>query len=220
MSMNDLVSAIVDASGVPGMRLRQGTIVSTNGSSCTVTIAGSTTQITGVSYASHVCPIPGATCWLATDGRDWFVLATLAPNGAAWATMRKSTAQTIATAAFTELNWASRTDTAAVGMTLGSAGITVVVPGVYSVTGNIVWSANSAGNRHSQLLKNGVVISQADSCVNLPSQLVRQSASGITQCAAGDVLNIAGYQNSGAGLATDVASGACVISATWIGPST
>lgn len=218
MDLLKLAQAIADAPPA-GIRFRQGSIVSVAADdTVTVTIGGSSVQISGIKVASHVCPVPGAACWLVTDGRDWMVMATLAPAGPAYGTMRKSTAQTIATTAFTELNWASRTETAAIGVTLQSNGIKVDVPGLYSVTGTVVFAANSTGMRHARLVKNGNTAYETASAP-ATNQLHRLPVFGIVNCAIDDVLNIAAYQNSGAGLATDVGAGSCVLTATWIGPT-
>ncbi|MDE2100154.1 MAG: hypothetical protein KGL39_23060 [Patescibacteria group bacterium] len=62
-----------------GVSLRQGVIISAAADgTATVTISGGTTQFAGVKVASHITPTPGTTCWLAVDGKDAFVIATLA----------------------------------------------------------------------------------------------------------------------------------------------
>jgi hypothetical protein len=217
--MSSLVAAIASTSNDTSPRLRQGVIqsVAANGTA-TVTIAGSALPISGVKVASNVCPVPTATCWLMTDGRDWFVIATLAPAGPAYGTMRKGATQAIPTSTFTELTWATRTDTQAVGTTLGSTGITVVVPGLYNVTANITLDANTTGNRVVRMLKNGNVEYQGNSMVAPGSTICRMSTGGIIKCAIGDVLNVEVWQNTGANLATDLTTGSNRITATWVGP--
>ncbi len=219
--MKDLVTAISQSAPAAPFRLRQGTIVSVaaNGSA-TVTIAGSATQIAGVKVASHVCPIPGSTVFLATDGRDMFVHSAIAPAGPAFATMRKSTAQTIGTGAFEALAWGSRTDTVSNGITLGSTGMTIVVPGIYSINCAANFVGNNTGNRHAQIVKNGSVITQGTTVGTMTgTQVARLHADAILKLAIGDVINASVYQNSGAGLATDVGAGSNVLTALWIGPS-
>lgn len=214
-----LVSAISETGTDAKLRLRQGVIQSVaSDGTATVTIGGSATSISGIKVASSVCPIPGATCFLATDGRDWFVLATLAPAGPAYGTMRKGATQSIPTSTFTELTWATRTDTQAVGTTLGSTGITVIVPGLYNVTANITLDANTTGNRVARILKNGLIEYQGNSMVAPGSTICRMSTGGIIKCAIGDVLNVEVWQNTGANLATDLNTGSNRITATWVGP--
>jgi hypothetical protein len=217
--MNDLVSAIAGSGPAAPVRFRQGVIVSVAANyTVTVTIAGSTQQIAGVKVASHVCPIPGSSCWLITDGRDWMVMATLAPAGPAYATMRKSTGQSIPATTWTELTWGSRTDTKAVGMTLGSAGITVQVPGIYSVTATAMFVANSNGNRHTQLIKNGAVVYQGTSTTPMATNTPRLRADGLVPCVAGDVLNLQAFNSHTSAVSLDTGPGANQITATWIGP--
>jgi hypothetical protein len=215
----DLVTAMQKATVTNTSHMRQGVIVSCEGSTVTVKISGADINVTGIKYSSTVCPIPNSTCWLVTDGRDWFVTDVLAPAGPAFAVMRKSTAQSIGNASFTGLTWASRTDTSSRGITLTDSGLQVDVPGIYSVTGNITFAGDSTGLRHTQLWKNGSVVWQGSS-VNLASaQLPRLPIAATLQFAAGDVINLAGYQNSGSSLNTDVNTGANIISAVWVAPS-
>ena len=60
----------------PASRVRQGSVVSVAGRTCTVTIGGGTVQVPGVRAADHVTATAGASCWLVTDGRDWLIIAT------------------------------------------------------------------------------------------------------------------------------------------------
>lgn len=218
-----LVSALQATAPDPAFKLRQGVIVSVAADyTVTVTIGGSTTQVTGVSVASHTCPIPGATCWLATDGTDWMVLATLAPTGPAYGSMRKSVAQSIPNAAWTAMTWASRTDTIATGTTLGSDGVTIGVPGLYSVTlSSDIGGTQTAGTHYVRITKGGVAMAQG-SAANFPTTstfVSRTIAAGIFKCAVGDVINGEVYQNAGAARDQDIAAGQNVISLVWIGPS-
>lgn len=221
--MTALVTQLAQASPDAPLRLRQGTIiaVASNGT-CTVTIAGGTTQIAGVKVASHCCPLPGAACWLATDGRDLFVLATLAPAGPAYGFMRKSVAQTIGTGAWTEMTWASRTDTIETGVTLGSTGITVTVPGIYAVSVTVQLGGTwTTGTAYTRLLKNSAVVATG-SGMPFPSTssfAMRCAASMPMKCAAGDIINADIYQSAGANRDQDITAGANVLSAVWIGPS-
>lgn len=217
--LHALVAALATAGPDPAVRLRQGSIVSVaSDGTATITIGGSTTQVAGVKVASPCCPVPGASCWVATDGRDLWVLSTLAPTGPAWGTMRKSTTQTIATATWTALSWSSRTETEEHGITLGSAGMTVVVPGVYTISTCAAFAADTAGERYGRLTLNGNGIGQT-SGGDAGSFVARCAGSTIVACAVGDVIGIEVYQNSGGNLATEVGSGWCFLSAAWLGPA-
>lgn len=219
--IKELVAALQETAPNPSFKLRQGKIVSVQDSTnCTITIAGSTTQIDGVRYDSSVCPIPNATCWLATDGQDWFVLSTLAPNGPAYASMRQSSAQSIPTGAFTALNWTNRTETTATGMTLGNSGITCVVPGLYTVSVAVTFTANATGQRHLIITHNGTNEVQGYS-TDAPtgSDVCRMSITTTLPLAIGDTVNANAFQSSGGALNTTVGTGHTILRAVWIGPS-
>lgn len=218
--IKDLVAALAETAPESPFRLRQGVIVSLQANNtATITIGGSTTEIANVHYDSSVCPIPGATCWLATDGRDWFILSTLAPSGPAYASTRQSVAQSIPTGAFTALDWTNRTETTATGMTVGNTGLTCVVPGLYTVTVAASFAANATGQRHLVITKNATNEVQGYSTNGLTGDICRMSIASTFKLAAGDVVNANVYQNSGGALNTTVAAGHTLIRAVWIGPA-
>lgn len=215
-----LVEALASTAPEAPLRLRQGVIQSVQGSSVTVTVGGSTTALSGVHYASHACPIPGATCWLATDGRDWMVFATLAPNGPAYGSMRQNAAQSIPDSTWREYNFGTRTDTVSNGVTLGSNGLTIVVPGLYQVTASADFAANSTGQRHSRLVVNGsAAIEGTGGDRAAGGDIMRLRADGILKLAAGDVVNVSVYQSSTAALNTSIGAGTGILRATWLGPT-
>lgn len=221
--LHDLVTALGKAAPEAPVRLRRGQIVSVQSDgTVTVTVGGGTEQAQGVRVAASCCPIPNAGCWLATDGQDMFVLATMAPSGPAYGFMRKSVAQSIANTTWTEMTWASRTDTIETGVTLGSNGITVIVPGVYAVSVAVQLGGTwTTGTCYTRLLKNGATVA-AGSGMPFPSTstfAMRAMASMPIKCAAGDVINAEVYQSSGAARDQDIGAGANVLSAVWLGPS-
>lgn len=200
------------------LRLRQGVIATANAdSTIDVMVAGSATVVPGVRCASDVCPVPGSTVWLATDGRDLFAAATLAPTSPAWATMRKATTQTVGTSTWTALTWGSRVDEDSSGLTIGPNGLTVVAPGLYHVVGAVAWATNTTGNRYAQVVVNDIAMVNAGATATTVTS--RTLVSAIVKCAIGDVINLAGYQSSGGNLATDVGTGSCVLMAVWLGPA-
>ena len=217
------VSAIVAAAPDAPVRFRRGQIVSVQANgTVTVTVAGGTTAVAGVKVSSSCCPLPGAGCWIATDGRDMYVMDTLAPNGPAYGFMRKSSAQSIPNATWTEMTWGGRTDTIATGVTLGTTGITVTVPGIYATTVAIQLGGTwTTGTCYVRLIRNGTIIA-AGSGMPFPSSssfAMRAVATMPIRCAAGDVLNAEIYQNAGGARDQDIGAGANVLSAVWIGPS-
>lgn len=218
--LKDLVSAIKTAAPDAPVRFRQGKIVSVQANgTATVTIGGSSTEIPSTKVASGVCPVPGATCWLATDGRDLMVFATLAPTGPAWGTMRQSVAQAIPTGSFTAMAWANRADVVTHGVTATNTGLQVLVPGIYSITASPALAANATGNRHSQITVNGTVAAQGASVGSLSTQIARLNVSTILKLAINDVVNVTVYQNSGANLNTDTGAGTGTLAVTWLGPA-
>lgn len=202
VDMTALAQLLTDDSNPP--RFRQGQIqsVAANGT-VTVTVRGGTTQLAGVRVASNTCPLPGASCWLVTDGLDWMVWSTLAPAGPAAAFMRQASAQTIPNGTTTAYSWSSRTDLTAVGCTLGSNGITIGVPGLYQVT-IAPLLAGFVPITSVRLLQNGVAAQ------NSPAAIMRLTI--------GDVINADLTQYYGTDAATGIGSGANVLRATWLGP--
>lgn len=66
------------------LRFRQGEIVAVNSDwTVDVTIGGSETVVPGVRHLSAYPPYVGDGVWIATDGRDLFVMGPLAPYGRA-----------------------------------------------------------------------------------------------------------------------------------------
>ena len=219
LDLNNLVTAI-SQSAPAGIRFRQGVIqsVQSNGTA-TVQIAGSTTNISGIKVASHTCPVPGASCFLATDGRDWFILNTFAPTGPAWGAMRQSAAQSIPNATLTALSWANRTDIAANGVTVGNSGLTCVVPGLYQITGQVSFVTNITGQRHCLIQLNGnTIIHGSGSNASTGTEISRHRADGLWNLAINDVINLAAYQNSTAALNTQTGAGYTLLRMVWIGP--
>lgn len=80
--------------------------------------------------------------------------------------------------------------------------LTATVAGWYRVTGQIQWQTNGSGQRSMRALKNGNAPAiPVASIVTVPTNGVApQSASGVVQCAAGDVWNLVVSQTSGSTL--------------------
>lgn len=219
--LNPLVAAIAKAAPIAPVRLRLGAIVSVAAdSTATVTIGGGTTQVSGVKVASSCCPVPGAACWIATDGRDMFVLATLAPAGPAYGATRQNAAQSVPNNTWTDLDFTSRTDTASVGVTLTNSGMTFVVPGLYMVTASVDFVANSTGQRHARLMVNGTTVWHGNGHdAAAGSDVTRLHADGIIKAAAGDTLTVNALQTSGGALNTQIGVGYCQLRVVWVGPT-
>lgn len=208
--------------GLPQIAMKQVTINAVNAAGeARIEFGGGTVTDSYVKVASNVCPIPGTVGWCLTDGVDWFLLATLVPNGPAYGTMRKNATQSISNTSWTAITWASVVDNAAYGVTQDSSGFTVQVPGLYQVSGNFsIDNFGTAGEFYMRLTKNGTAF--ASSGTRAPgnaSNAARASATQIVKCAIGDVITASVYQSSGTGKTTNVAAGENALSIVWLGPS-
>lgn len=82
--VGDLARILAPGEQRAALRLRQGKVIAVAADgTATITIGGDTTEISGVAVASHVSAVPGYACWLAVDGRDAFIIATIGPEVAA-----------------------------------------------------------------------------------------------------------------------------------------
>lgn len=203
----------------PGIRLRQGTIVSVQSDgTATITIGGDDTQIAGVKVASHVCPVPSASCWLAVDGRDLFVIGVLPPYGPAFARMRANATQSIANNSFVRLSFATRTAERSQGLTIGNNGFTVVVPGWYYVTANVGFAANATGRRGIQILCGGSTFALGNFVPPASGAQTFVTASGMVEAAVNDLIEAEVLQSSGGSLSTAIGGGISFLSAHWLRP--
>lgn len=217
------LAALLTSGDEQRFRLRQGTItaVASDGT-CTVTIAGDTDNpISEVNYASTVCPVPGAGCWIATDGDDLFVVATMAPYGNAWGQWRRNNAQAVPNASWTGFGPApaNRVEEFYYGTVYGSGGLQVLVPGLWRVTTTPAFVSNSAGVRASRITLNGAAVLDGITAAASGAITSRVSANGVVKCAIGDIIAADVYQTSGGSLNTDTGAGTMIFQAEWIGPT-
>lgn len=217
--LNALVQAIGDAAPDAPVRYRMGQIISvqSNGT-VTITVGGGTTEISGVKVASSCCPLPGATCWIATDGRDMFVTSTLAPSGPAFGQVRQNANQTIATATWTTLSFATRTDVVESGITVTNTGFTIVVPGLYTISAHhaIAYAAN--GSRFLSIGRNGTPLGYVATGAMATNDTTRITSTVNVTCQVGDTITADVNQGSGGNLQTINSPGYNVLRAVWIGP--
>jgi hypothetical protein len=96
--------------------------------------------------------------------------------------------------------------------------LVVVEPGIYSVSGNLGWAGNATGSRQARIVINdqiwGFVVEAPGN-----SGFFRQSVTAIKRLDAGDVIQLGGFQSSGAPLDTSSAtpSGAVWLAAFRVG---
>lgn len=164
-----------------------------------------------------VSAVVGRVVWLATDGRDLFVLGPVAPYGPAYGSMRQNAAQSLGNGADVAIDWTTRTDELADGVTAGNTGLTITVPGIYLVTATVVFTANATGVRYVQLRRNGTVELEGNATAAFATTNARCQVSGPVVCAIGDVLSATAFQSSGGALNTVVAAGAGVLRAVFLG---
>lgn len=223
---NDIaaLAALMASGDETRFRLRQGEITAVaSDNTCTVTIAGDTDNpISEVNYASTVCPVPGAGCWIATDGEDLFVVATIAPYGPAWGNMRRAVAQSIPNQSWTNITWAPANvdQQFNYGTVNTSTGIQVLIPGLWAISATPTFaSSSSAGIRSSILLVNGVEVWRGTT--GAATALVNNSVpiNGTLELAIGDIVNFQVYQSSGGSMNTNANGGGMILNVRWIGPS-
>lgn len=223
-NIKDLVSAIADTGGSQNLRFRFGQISSVNSNgSANITIAGSTTVINNVKVSASCCPIPNATCVIATDGRDLFVFSTLAPSGPAFGSSTPSAVTTLTTATWTDIDFTNRTNVIANGITATNTGFTIVVPGIYQVTTNCTFNGNTTGLRFGNIAINGSIgaYGTGSNALSNASYAGRLDITATFKLAINDTVGVQQWQNSGGNLNTNVntAQGANKLTVTWLGPS-
>lgn len=211
--LRKLVKAIQDQSPTSSVRLRQGliTAVAADGT-CSVALSGSSTSVTGIKVASHVCPVPNASCWVATDGRDMFILNTVAtPN--AFVRASRSTNQSLTASTWTALTFPAKDHDTAAMFTVGTSAINITVAGIYAITATCIFTDSAVGYRHLRVLQNGTVITQTTAS-NAATNKVRLAAATHVHASLGDVITFEAYHSSNGALAVEEAAG----TALWISP--
>lgn len=210
--------------GETGARLRFGTVVSVQADwTCTVTVGGSTTPISGVRYVTGVAPLPGAGCVLASDGTDLFVLSVIAREGRTIAPRAsRSTTQSIANTTDTAITFDAVNSDAWACWSAGQATrLTAPIPGRYSATGLISWAGNATGFRSIWIEKNGTSTLGRQSTVSVgagnPTWM--EATAQPFDMVPGDYLRLIVWQNSGGALNVNNSSTfAPGLSLTYLGP--
>lgn len=218
MDLFDVASLV--AAPAPRLRLRKGTVVSVQGATITVTVAGSAAEVAGVKYLSSLCPKAGAGVWLATDGLDLFALGTLAPTGPAAVCCTKTADGTMSDGTYERVNWNGTSyDTHGMWDTVNRSRVYARVPGIYLVQASICWAANATGHRILLFRRNG-----AGDFLTWDRRLaITGGVATVNNCAltlamaAGDYIEAQCYQTSGAGLAV-IADTRSTMQATWLRP--
>jgi hypothetical protein len=99
--------------------------------------------------------------------------------------------------------------------------LTIVVPGVYAVSGRITWDTNGAqGVRSLKINVNGGAAGLDENQIHaVVGFRTSQSVSGLFELDAGDVITLTALQGSGSDLATSTGAGfAATLNVLWVGP--
>jgi len=222
--LNEVVAAIRDAAPDAPLRRRMGAVDAINANrTINVTIAGSTTAITGVHYFGHYAPKVGAQVWLDTDGRDWVAVGAIAGAGGAvpsvkvWRTADLSIANS---SAYTAITWQASDDPW--GMWTSGTNVTIPITGRYLLTACSWWVANANGYRTMVLSVNGSTTyssyAQIDA-TGTSAHIFHMPA--VLKLNAGDYVNMRVRQTSGAALSMNAgASYETHLEITYLGPDT
>ena len=209
----------------PTSRIRFGQVVSVSPATgtCTITIAGASSQVSGVKYV--VEPRAGFPCIIMTDGADMFVLgqAGVAPP-AVVATARRTT------------NVALNNGAAGVVVTFESvendqyaqwsAGaptlLTIQRAGLYLFSGSVSISgvATATGYRGLWIQRNSADVARAQvmaiTTSNISTKLTISSP--VISCAVGDTITLTAMQTHSGALTLEGGTvGAVWLSAAWLG---
>lgn len=138
MSDYDVTSLMSALEPPTGVRLRQATVVSNSGTTSTITLAGGSTQLTGIARMSHVYPLPGSAVWVAVDGRDMMIIGTLSSVPVPHVRVARSTSQSIALATFTNVvfNTVQGVDTWGMWNGTNPERMNAPLDGIYMATAN------------------------------------------------------------------------------------
>lgn len=222
--MNDTIASLASILGPSsgGLRFREAVItaVASDGS-CTVRIAGDDVEVSEVNVAAHVCPVPNSTVWVATDGSDLFVIASLAPSGPGFVHTYRTTDMNISNTTWTPLVWTSLVTPSQYGGTVSSSGITVLVPGLWRIEGGLAFAspAGATGVRTSRVTVNGANVYVGANSPGTAAAAGRMPVGVTLKLAIGDVVNMEVWQNNGGTLALNGAADTFTLRATWVGPA-
>lgn len=189
----------------PALRVRFGSVVSLQaGRTATVTIGGSTEQISGVKYVESMVPQPGKPVVMLTDGLDLFILDHLSASSMSLSPRAyRSGDVTLTTATATLISW---TDVAvdpwgcwAVG---NASRLTAPLDGRYMALGTAQFAANATGIRSAWIDNNaGVTLARTQAAPTPALATWLQVVTPPFDLVKGDYITMSVQQNSGGNLA-------------------
>lgn len=204
------------------LRFRFGTVVSIESDrTCTVTVGGDTTHVSGVKYLAP--PRPNAKVILVTDGLDLFALGHLAAEGGEIAPRaNRSTTQSIADATDTAISFDAVNNDAWDCWSSGNAArLTAPVTGRYMAVGQASFAANGTGYRRVFIEKNGTsTLGRSDSpSAPAGTALWLNVTAQPFDMTKGDYIRLMVFQNSGGALnATSSSTVSPSLSLIYLGP--
>ena len=209
------------AADTSSLRFLMGVVVSIQSNyTVTVTIAGSTSQISAVKYASSVCPRVGSSVYMVTDGSDLWIISQLAPVGSPSPTALRGTNQTLTTAVETAISFSSVVNDGWGSFNLAGnpTRLTAVLPGRYMVTGFVQFASNATGTREIAARVNGTTKYGVDTSLAASGAPTHLSVTTPAfTMAATDYVELTAYQNSGGNLDIVTLTEAPALSLIYLG---
>lgn len=215
------LAQVIAAKPEEGWRWVQGTVVSVQAYSITVTLAGGSANVAGVKYLSPLPPAPGAGVWLISDGKGLLAIGMTAAAGRSIAPRAyRTTAQTLTTATETTITWEADESDAYGFWSSGAATVmTCQVPGRYLAVADVRFAANATGIRTAYIERNSSTTIgrlRADAAATGATHLTVTSQA--TTLAIGDTIRVRAEQTSGGNLDVVASDGAPSLSLIYLGP--
>lgn len=215
-----LVPAIAGKNTTP--RFRVGVVQSVEAYTCTVTVAGSTTAISGVRYLAHVQPAPGQPVWLVSDGADVFVFGVIAAADRTFAPRAyRNSALSVSNATDTFPTMSGVfSDTWSAWSAGNASRLTAKLAGRYIATASVEWAANATGLRALWIEEgNGTEWGRVQGTALSGSPTNQSTTTPPFTLAIGEYIRMGIRQASGGALDLNVSGGTkCTFSLIYLGP--
>lgn len=215
------LARVIAAKPDPGWQYVQGTVVSVQAYSITVTLAGGTTNVSGVKYLSPVPPTPGAGVWLISDGKALLAVGMTAAAGRSISPRAyRTTAQTLTTGTETTITWEADESDAYGFWSSGAATVmTCQVPGRYLAVADVRFAANATGIRTAYIERNSsTTIGRVRVAAAGAGATHLTVTSQATTLAISDTIRVRAEQTSGGNLDVVASDGAPSLSLIYLGP--
>ena len=234
MDIHQIAKAVA---GSPNpLRIRQASCTAINADGTVqLQFAGSDTVVDNVKTLAGFCPrtlllgtAANATCWVATDGTDVFVIGALNPCGPAHLTVGRAGNggdQTCANTANVAMDWSA--DPGLLideyemvhGSPLPTSAAEIMVPGLYLLTLQATWAGAAGGIRNCGITVNGSVVASSQVAPAASSAWTQHGCQAVVPLALADLIGGILAQSSGSTLAVGGGARGTYLSATWLGPT-